>query len=599
MKRKVYLKMRSPEDAREDFLKRFPVGGDREPEEIDSVDACGRVTGRPVFARLSSPSYHAAAMDGYAVKAEKTFGAHVDRPLELKAGVDAFAVNTGQPLPEGTNAVVMVEDVVDIDEQTIAIESPSYPWQHVRRVGEDIVATELLIPQNHRLTPFDLGALLGAGMPRVAVRPKPKVILIPTGSELVSAGDLGDSSPAPGRIIEYNTVVLAEMIREWGGEPIRRAIVPDDFIKIKAAVEQAILQDADIVVVVNAGSSAGTEDHTVHVIEDLGEVVAHGISMMPGKPTILGVVGKVAVIGNPGYPVSAIVSCEQFLGPLVSKLLGLAPPRRSSVKAKTSRKIPSKIGMEEFIRVQLGDVGGNIIATPMPRAAGSITTMTQADGILRIGESVEGLLDGEEIDVELLRPIEAVKKTLVAIGSHDLLPGLAGGPPSGLGRGIRTVVPATSAAWAGSWPSGKDTRTLRDRICWTPDTGEYNYSYLKRYLPDPPVRLAHLTYREQGFIVAKGNPLGIQGLDDLVREDVLFINRQGGSGTRVLLDYHLKDRNLDPAAIRGYETEEYTHMAVAVAVKSGAADAGAGHFGRGEGLWISISSPSRRSATTW
>lgn len=575
MSRRIYLRMRPLEEARRAFLERFPVGGFRAPEEVPTVEACGRITASAVFARLSSPTYHAAAMDGVAVRAEETFEAHVDRPLRLALGAQAHPVNTGHPLPPGTNAVIMIEDVGQEDEDTVLIEAPAYPWQNVRRVGEDIVATELLLPQNHCITPYDLGALLGAGIVSVAVRPKPKVAILPTGSELISADKLTQGTlPAPGQIIEYNSVVLAGLIRQWGGDPVFHPVVPDELSLLRDSIEEALAGGADMVVVI-AGSSAGSEDLTAAVVEEIGEVLVHGISMMPGKPTILGVVRGRPVIGNPGYPVSSVVSCEQIVGPLICRFLGIDPPVRSRIKAQTSQKVPSKIGIEEFVRVKLGEVRGCIVATPLPRAAGSITTLTRADGVLRISEGLEGVQEGETVEVELLRPPEAIGRTLVAIGSHDLALDLIGDRLRASGQGY-TLASSNVGSLGGLLALRKGHAHLAGSHLLDPETGDYNFSYISRYLKGMPVRLVHLVHREQGLMVAKGNPLHIRDLRDLVRPEVTFINRQLGSGTRVLLDYHLGRIGVDPSSIRGYEREEYTHMAVAVAVANGAAEAGMG-----------------------
>jgi molybdenum cofactor synthesis domain-containing protein len=576
MRRRIYLRMLSLEEAQRAFLKRFPLGGWRkEAEEVPSAEACGRITAQPVFARLSSPNYHAAAMDGVAVSAEKTFQAHVDRPLNLTLGKDAYPVNTGHPLPQGTNAVIMIEDVVEIDRDTIQIESPAYPWQHVRRVGEDIVATELLLPQNHRLSPYDLGALLGAGLPRVAVRPKPKVVLLPTGAELIAPEQLcEDNVPEAGQIIEYNSVVLAEMIRLWGGKPIRMPIAPDDNAHLRHVLDEALDEGADVVII-NAGSSAGSEDHTANVIEEMGEIVAHGISMMPGKPTILGVVRDRPVIGNPGYPVSAVVSCEQIVRPLIARLLGVDLSPRPRLQARTSRKIPSRIGMEEFLRVNLGAVGERIVAIPLPRAAGSITTLTQADGILRIPMDVEGLPEGADVEVELLRSPDEIRRTLVAIGSHDLTLDLLADRMKALARGF-SLASSNVGSLGGLMALRKGHAHLAGSHLLDPESGEYNTPYIKRYLRALPVKLVHLVFREQGLMVSKGNPQAIHGLEDLLRPEIVFVNRQGGSGTRILLDFHLQCQGFDSKGIQGYEREEYTHMDVAVAVLSGAAHTGMG-----------------------
>ncbi len=575
MRRQVYLRMRSLEEARRVFLERFPLGGWRPPEEVPTAEACGRVTARAVFARLSSPTYHAAAMDGVAVTAEQTYCAHVDRPLRMRLGVDAHPVNTGHPLPPGTNAVIMIEDVGEVDEGIVQIEAPTYPWEHVRKVGEDIVATELLFPQNHRLTPYDLGALLGAGLPRVDVRPRPRVVLIPTGKELVDTRDLeGGFVPHPGQIIEYNSVVLGEMIRQWGGEPLRLPVVEDEAVRLRKAVEDALTGGVDLVII-NAGSSAGSEDLTAHVIEGMGEILVHGISMMPGKPTILGVVRERPVIGNPGYPVSAVLSCEQIVEPLLGKLLGVGSAPRPRIRGRTSRKVPGRIGMEEFVRVKLGEVGDQVVATPLPRGAGSITTLTRADGVLRIPEPLEGLAEGADVEVELLRDPEAIRRTLVAIGSHDLALDLIADRLRGMGLGY-SLASSNVGSLGGLMAIKKGHAHLAGTHLLDIETGDYNHSYIRRYLPDVPVKLVHLTYREQGLMVAAGNPRSIQGLEDLARPEVTFINRQGGSGTRVLLDFHLQRLGMDHANIRGYDREEYTHMAVAVAVLSGAAGAGMG-----------------------
>jgi putative molybdopterin biosynthesis protein len=575
MKRRIYLKSCSIEVARELLLGMVPVGGWRPPEEIPSWEACGRVTAEPVFARISSPPFHAAAMDGYALRAEDTFGAHVDNPVVLRKSTQAVAVNTGQPLPEGCNAVVMIEDVVHVGEDAIRIDAPVYPWQNVRKVGEDIVATQLLFPQNHLLSPYDVGALLGAGLSRVKVHPRPLVFIIPTGSELISPEELGDPSRlSKGRIIEFNSVVLSEMIRKWGGEPIRHPIVPDDPRCIREALEEALEQGADAVII-NAGSSAGSEDHTANVIERAGELLVHGVSMMPGKPTVLGRVRERPVIGNPGYPVSAVVSMEQLVAPMIFRMLGQVKPSRPRIKAHTTRKIPSKMGIEEFVRVRVGEVKGRFVTVPLPRAAGSITTLTQADGILLVGADLEGIPEGTEVEVELLRTEEELRKGLVAIGSHDLALDLLADHLMATGRGY-TLLSTNVGSLGGLMAIRKGHAHLAGTHLLDPSSGEYNIPYIQRYLRGVPVRLVHLVYREQGLMVAPGNPLKIKGVEDLLNPKVNFINRQAGSGTRVLLDYLLEQRGIDPSGIRGYEREEYTHMAVGVAVLSGAADAGMG-----------------------
>jgi len=390
-------------------------------EEIAVDDGLDRVTAEPVFAKISSPHYHASAMDGICVRAEDTFGAteFVGKKLNLTnadvPGPAAFKyVDTGNALPAWANAVIMIENVHQIDDHTIEIFESVAPWNHVRLVGEDVVATELLLPRSHRLRPYDLGALLAAGHTTVHVKARPKVGIIPTGDELIQPGE----EAKPGAVIDFNSTVLAAFVREWGGTPVKYPRARDDLVLLKQAVRQAA-EECDLVTII-AGSSAGEHDLTSDVVAESGELLAHGIDVMPGKPAVLGRVGDKPVIGVPGYPVSAIVIAREILRPALEKFLGSAAPVYPKVRAVVPKKIASHLGLEEFLRVTLGRVGEKLVAVPLARGAGVITTMVHADGLMRIPSLVEGLNAGEETDVELLRPIEDIENTILCTGSHDL-----------------------------------------------------------------------------------------------------------------------------------------------------------------------------------
>ena len=581
-KRHIYLQMKTLEEAREIFLNRFPLGQYLQSETIPSREAAGRVTAGPVFAKYSSPSYHAAAMDGIAVKAETTFGTTIDRPKQLRVGKDTFFVNTGQMMPEGTDAVVMIEHVIIVNDKTVQIEAAAFPWQYVRKVGEDIVATELILFQNHLITPYEVGALLNGGVFEVAVKKKPRVLIVPTGSELVSEHDLRSDKPSRGRVVESNSAILGALVKNCGGEPLSHPIVPDVYEQILDAVREAAAGEADIIIV-SAGSSAGTEDYTANVIAELGKVLVHGITMMPGKPTVLGIVNDKPVIGNPGYTVSAIMAFETTVQPLIYNMLGTQEPARARIRVRTARKLASKLGMEEFVRVKLGRVGDTIVATSLPRGAGSVTTLTEADGIIRIPEHVEGINAGEAVETELLRDLREIENTVVVVGSHDNTLDILANQMK-----VQNARFGLSSSNVGSLGG---LIALRDGYCHVAgshlldtDTGVYNISYIKRYLPDSRVELINLVYREQGLIVRRGNPKGINGIEDLARDDVTFVNRQGGSGTRVLLDYRLAESGIKREDIRGYDQEEFTHMSVAVNVLSGAADTGLGIYAAAKAL---------------
>ena len=574
MKRKIYLNMQPLQEAKRLFGQQFSSLSTGE-EEIDSREAAGRVAARAVAARFSSPSFHGAAMDGLAVRAHDTFGASDDSPviLDLASG-QAIPVNTGYPLPENKDAVIMIEHVLlSDDQQQGIIRAPVYPWQNVRKVGEDIVATELLFPTNHLLTPADIGALLTAGCPRVMVRKRPHVTIIPTGTELVHLHSAAQQV-APGKTVESNSAVLAAMARQAGAIVDVTPIITDDYDNIKSHLMQAVRSDTDVVVI-NAGSSAGSADYAVRIIEELGEVLVHGVTIMPGKPTILGVIDHKPVVGNPGYPVSALISFAQFVVPLLAAMQGMEHDEPQRIKALLAKNLPSRGGMEEFRRMITGRIDDHFVTVPVKKGAGAITTVTRANAILRIPAASEGLAKDSEVEIELLRPVSQIEKTILCTGSHDLSLDL-----------IRDFLKKAHPAYplcsthVGSLGGIMAIREGMTHIAGShlldPATGDYNTSYLKRYLAEQEVALITLVYRQQGFMVKPGNPKNIQTVADLLRDDVVYVNRQAGSGTRVLLDYELARVGLDSGQINGYDNDEYTHMAVAVSVLSGKADAGLG-----------------------
>jgi putative molybdopterin biosynthesis protein len=416
----------------------------------------------------------------------------------------------------------------------------------------------------------------------VRVKSKPNLLIIPTGSELVDGCHNDIETLQPGEVIETNSFVLGKMIEQCGGKFVRNEKVKDSVDQIKSVVAEAVSGDFQIILVIG-GSSAGSEDYAKKVITELGEVLVHGVTMMPGKPVIIGEIEKKPVFGIPGYPVSAIMAFEQFVRPLIYKMIQQPMAERSRVEVEATRKIPSKLGVEEFLRVKLGKVGDRIVATPLPRGSGCITTITEADGILRIPHHVEGIKQNEPMEAELLRPMDAVNDTLVAVGSHDnSLDILA--DQIRAENGNLTLSSSHVGSLGGLMAIKRGVCHMAGSHLLDTEDGSYNISYIKKYLPDMDVRLVHLVYRDQGLIVPKGNPKQIQGIEDLERDGISFINRQGGSGTRILLDYRLKQLGVDFFKIKGYENEEFTHMSVAVSVLSGAADVGLGIFAAAKAL---------------
>lgn len=538
-------------------------------ETISLDKARGRVTAEPIWAKISSPHYDSAAMDGVAVRAQDTVGAMETAPVRLKLGEQAVWVDTGDPVPDEFDAVIMVEVVHEVDKATIEIHSPVAPYQHVRPLGEDIVATELVLPENHVLRPVDLGACAAAGHAEVTVRRKPKVAIIPTGTELVSIG----SPLKPGDIIEFNTLILAGLVEEWGGEPIRWQAISDDYDQLKSNIEEA-LRGNDIVVV-NAGSSAGSEDYTAKLVEELGQLVVHGVAIRPGHPVVLGVAQGKPLLGIPGYPVSAALTCEIFVKSIIEKMTGTRIPAKERTNATITRKVLSPMGEDEFLRVRLGRVGDKLVATPIQRGAGVVMSLVRADGLALIPRFSEGLDAGQDVDVQLLRPVEEVNGTIVTIGSHDLTLDLLASMLHA--RDSRfTLSSSNVGSLGGLMALSRGEAHFAGSHLLDEETGEYNLSYVQRYLKGRDMVIMNLVNRSQGLIVPKGNPKNIESLEGLISDGLGFVNRQRGSGTRVLLDYELKKMGMASERVVGYEREEYTHLGVAAAVAGNKADCGLG-----------------------
>lgn len=582
MERNIYLSTVSIAEA----VQRLTQGVlDREallPVETVATDqALGRVTAGPVTARISSPAGHSAAMDGIAVRASKTFGAREGQPLTLKP-TDYAPVNTGHALPPGFDAVIMIEQLVEVslaEGGGVRIEAPAFPYQHVRKIGEDIVATELIIPRHKRLSAYDLGALLTAGVFEVPVFAQPSLVIIPTGDEVLDY--TARPTPGPGQVVESNSVMLSALARGWGCAARRVPPVADDLPALVAAVRAALDSDAQVVVVC-AGSSAGSKDLTRTVFETVGEVLVHGVAAMPGKPSLLGrAEGGKLLVGAPGYPVSGVVCFEELLRPILAWLTRAEPERQPELEVELTRRLAAKVGMEEFVRLAVGKVGQRWLATPLTRGAGLVSTLSRAQAVLRIPMEVDGLEAGAVVKAQLMSPMAELERTLVAVGSHDnTLDLLADGLMAGE---FPVRLSSTHVGSLGGIAALAEGRAmLAGAHLFDPETHDFNFPFLEKHAPGLEVAVINLAIRHQGLIVAKGNPKLIAGVEDLPR--VRFINRQRGAGTRILLDHHLKTAGIEASQVAGYEVEETTHMAVALAVLSGAAHCGLGIFAAAKAL---------------
>ncbi|MBQ9042434.1 MAG: molybdopterin biosynthesis protein [Eggerthellaceae bacterium] len=574
-----YLSNVPLEEAVEGFLAALEERGMTPAvESVPVGEALGRVTAEPLYAAISAPHYHACAMDGIALAARVTFGASATTPVVVQPG-DYEVVDTGDPLPEGCDAVVMIEDVVfaegdgmdDLGTCPVTLYASIAPWGNVRQIGEDICAGEMLLTSNVRVQPAAMGAMLAAGVQAVSVIARPRVGIIPTGDEVVAPS----ANPQPGDVMEFNSTIFSGMVRQWGGEPVVYPIVKDKPELVRDALQRAV--DECDVVLLNAGSSAGRDDYSSRAVAEVGELLYHGIAIKPGKPAILGCAGRKAIIGVPGYPVSGIIVAESLLKPIIERLCGCAVELAETVEATLARPCTSSLKYEEFVRVRLGVVGDRSVATPLSRGAGVVTSFVKADGIMTVPQNSEGYETGEKVRVRLLRPFAEIERSLVVIGSHDPL-------IDEVAQLMHATWPELSVASTHVGSMGAIVAAKRgENHCGgihllDEATGEYNEAYLEKHFPKGGVRQVECVYRSQGLMVAPGNPFGITSLADLAQEGRSYVNRQKGSGTRILADYVCKRDGIDSSKIYGYDHEEFTHTAVAALVEAGSADAGMGIY---------------------
>jgi len=555
------------EEALERFEQALEPCRKTEAEIVEVAKCLDRVTSEAIFASANSPFYDSAAMDGVAVVSARTNGASETSPLTLSHGQDFLAVDTGDPVKPPFDAVIMAEDIQEIDAGSIMIRQAAQAWQHVRPVGEDIVKGEMILPGRHKIRPIDIGVLLSGGITHISVRKRPTVGIIPTGTELIEAGD----EIKEGGIIESNSRMLEALVRKCEGDPTRFRALPDEYDLIKERLQDAVSR-FDMVLVCS-GTSAGREDHVVHVLRELGQVVVHGVAIKPGKPVILAVVNGKPVVGIPGYPVSAYLAYDNFVAPVLASFAGLPKANAPIVKATLTRRLVSSLKHREYVRVKVGKIDNKLVASPLARGAGAAMSLVRADGLCLIEQNIEGVEAGSEVSVLLSRGLDSLDNTVVSIGSHDLILDIIADLMPGFFPGI--YLSSTHVGSMGGLLALKNGEAhIAPTHLLDEATGVYNVPFLKNLFVGRTMALIKGVGRVQGVIVKKGNPLGIAGIEDLPR--CRYVNRQRGAGTRILLDYKLKRADIAPSAIVGYDREASTHMAVAAAVQGAGADAGLG-----------------------
>ncbi len=567
----TYLTNVPLEQAKKDYLRTLAEQGFRaRSERIRVQDAFGRVTSQAVYAHINAPHYACSAMDGIALCARNSFGATETTPVTLRE--DQFAVvDTGDPIPDGCDAVIMVEELVKNEDSSVTIHSPAAPWQHIRQIGEDVCAGEMILPGFMEITPAAIGAMIAGGVLELEVLAKPVVGIIPTGDEIVPPC----TDPKPGDILEFNSSIFSAMLASWGAEAKTYPIVPDRYGEIRDMLRKAA-EECDMVLL-NAGSSAGRDDYSSSALREVGQVLYHGIAIKPGKPAILGYKDAVPILGVPGYPVSGIIVIDELLRPLIDYWYSRESSSGTRTRAKLTRPVVSGLKYQEFVRVRMGYVDGQLMASPLPRGSGVVSSFMKADGMVEIPQGTEGYQAGEEIRVRLLTEKQQLRRTLVVIGSHDPLLDELGDL---IHRNDRSLF--LSSAHVGSMGGIMAVRRGEAHAAGIHlldiATGEYNRAYIRKYFPHGGVYLVRCVGRSQGLMLQKGNPLGITSFADIAGDGVRYVNRQKGSGTRVLMDYLCDRYNVDQDRIYGYEREEMTHNSVAVQIAGDSADTGMGIY---------------------
>jgi molybdopterin molybdotransferase len=382
-------------------------------ESINTVDALGRVIGSDIHAPENLPSFPRSTMDGYAVQAGDTYGAseglpaylHVvgEMPMGRSSDIvvhkgEAVKVHTGGMVAQGADAVVMIENTQKADEANIEVSRPLAPGENILNIGDDIKIGEILFFSGHVLRPQDIGGLMALGITQVKVFLRPRVSIISAGDEVVSP----NNTPAIGQVRDINTYTISNLVKQAGGVPISFGVIPDDQAELSKAATAGI-RDSEVLVI-SSGSSVSTRDITARVISSLGSpgILVHGVSLRPGKPTILAVVDEKPVIGLPGNPVSAMVVFDLFVRPAIFRVGGCSqPPAPPTVTARLTRNIASTTGREDYVPVILERTGDQYRATPVFGESNLITTLVRADGLARIPLDKHGLTEGEIVNVRL------------------------------------------------------------------------------------------------------------------------------------------------------------------------------------------------------
>ena len=568
-KRNYYLDDIPLEEAIEKYFNALKKYFSKTPDElIDVTKANNRITSKPVFAKVSSPNFNLAAMDGISIDHKNTVGATETSPKTIKIK-DFDWIDTGDPINDNHDAVIMIEDISKISNNEIKIFSSVSSMHNVREIGEDLIQSEMIIPENTKINHFDIGVCLAGGIKEIKVKKNINSKFIPTGNELINLGE----QSTKGNLIEFNSYVINGLLNNIGVNTETSPIIKDNKELIKNEISNSI-KKYDLVIV-SAGSSAGSEDYTKEIISELGEVIVHGVSIKPGHPVILGKINDKPVIGLPGYPISAILINELIIKPLIEKKINHKIHNNNQIKAKLTRKLNSSIGEDEFVRASVGKINSEYIAVPLPGGAGVISSIQKANCLIKIPKNIEGFQKNEQINVLPLVDINDIDNTIICSGSHDLVLDLLKSFLLKKGLGYKMAINPIGSL-GGLLAIDQNLCHFSGTHIFDPKTNQYNLPFINKFVKNNKVKTINLVDRIQGIIIPKTNPKNIKGIEDLNNPELVFVNRQKGSGTRILFDHLLEKSNINSQKINGYDNEKNSHLAVSYTIHSKNADLGLG-----------------------
>ncbi len=572
-KRKIYFKKVDFEKAEkilDDKLKQLNIILRLKKETVKTENSIGRITATPIYAKKSVPSFSSSAMDGIAVRAEDTKFVSPKNPKKLYKDKDFQYINTGFPIPSGFNAVIKIEDVNIISEDVVEIEKSVPFFNNVRQIGEDVQEGEMILPSYFKITPECSALLYSSGIYELEVLKKPKAALLPTGSEIVKRGE----KLKKGTVYETNSIFIEHHLKEMGFN-VHTFEPEPDIISDLENLTKRLVKEYDLLFILS-GTSSGEKDYSPAIIEKLGKIHFHGVNYIPGKPFCFGEIEKKPVFCIPGFPGAAAGVVRDFIKK-ASFHFTLYDDTKESIKAYSAFNIPLKLGMKEFLKVKVGKVKGEYTFYPLKRGSSVLKPFIEKDGLLISSPSEEGVNENEVKNIMIFKRKELIEKNIVFIGSNDFL-------IYELRNFLRkkdyeldlTIIHTGSLG--GIFALKKEKTNLTGIHLFDPEEEMYNLTYIKKHLKGKKIVLMNLSYRSQGILVKKGNPKNIKSLKDLTRSDVTFINRQLGSGTRILLDYLLKKEEINKEEINGYEREVFTHLEAGISVNEGEADCAVGIY---------------------